>query len=45
MHQYTDSDVVKEATCTSEGYKLKKCSKCGAEEMERIGKKTIPGAE
>ena len=39
VHQYTDSDVVKEATCTSEGYKLKKCSKCGAEEMERIGKK------
>ena len=39
VHQYTDSDVVKEATCTSEGYKLKKCSKCGAEEIERIGKK------
>ncbi len=39
VHQYADSDVVKEATCTSEGYKLKKCSKCGAEEMERIGKK------
>ena len=39
VHQYTDSDVVKEATCTSEGYKLKKCSKCGAEEMERIAQK------
>ena len=39
VHQYADSDIVKEATCTSEGYKLKKCSKCGAEEMERIGKK------
>lgn len=36
VHQYADSDVVKEATCTSEGYKLKKCSKCGAEELERI---------
>ena len=34
VHQYTDSDVVKEATCTSEGYKLKKCSSCGAEELE-----------
>ena len=39
VHQYADSDVVKEATCTSEGYKLKKCSQCGAEERERIGKK------
>ena len=39
VHQYSDGDIVKEATCTSEGYKLKKCSKCGAEEMERIGKK------
>ena len=38
VHQYTDSDVVKEATCTSEGYKLKKCG-CGAEELERIPKK------
>ena len=36
VHQYTDSGVVKEATCTSEGYKLKKCSKCGAEELEHI---------
>ena len=36
VHQYADSDVVKEATCTSEGYKLKKCSKCGAKELERI---------
>ncbi len=36
VHQYTDSDVVKEATCTSEGYKLKKCSSCGAEELEHI---------
>ena len=35
VHQYADSDVVKEATCTSEGYKLKKCS-CGVEELERI---------
>ena len=35
VHQYTDSDVVKEATCTSEGYKLKKCG-CGAEELEHI---------
>ena len=34
-HQYADGDIVKEATCTSEGYKLKKCS-CGAEELERI---------
>ena len=39
VHEYADSQTVKEATCTSEGYKLKKCSKCGAEEMERIGKK------
>ena len=29
---------MKEATCTSEGYKLKKCG-CGAEELERIPKK------
>ena len=36
VHQYTDSQTVKEATCTSEGYKLKKCSSCGAEELERI---------
>ena len=35
-HQYADGDIVKEATCTSEGYKLKKCSKCGAKELERI---------
>ena len=35
VHQYTDSDVVKEATCISEGYKLKKCG-CGAEELEHI---------
>ena len=34
-HQYADGDIVKEATCTSEGYKLKKCS-CGVEELERI---------
>ena len=34
-HQYADGGIVKEATCTSEGYKLKKCS-CGAEELERI---------
>lgn len=36
VHQYSDSQTVKEATCTSEGYKLKKCSKCGVEELERI---------
>ena len=36
VHQYADGGVVKEATCTSEGYKLKKCSKCGVEELERI---------
>lgn len=35
VHQYSDGDIVKEATCTSEGYKLKKCS-CGAEELEHI---------
>ena len=35
VHQYSEGDIVKEATCTSEGYKLKKCS-CGAEELERI---------
>lgn len=35
VHQYSDGDIVKEATCTSEGYKLKKCG-CGAEELERI---------
>ena len=39
VHQYTDSGVVKEATCTSEGYKLKKCSECGVEELERIAQK------
>ena len=38
VHQYADGGVVKEATCTSEGYKLKKCN-CGAEELERIPKK------
>lgn len=36
VHQYSEGDIVKEATCASEGYKLKKCSKCGAEELERI---------
>lgn len=36
VHEYADSQTVKEATCTSEGYKLKKCSKCGAEELEHI---------
>ena len=36
VHEYADSQTVKEATCTSEGYKLKKCSKCGVEELERI---------
>lgn len=35
-HQYADGDIVKKATCTSEGYKLKKCSSCGAEELEHI---------
>ena len=35
VHQYSDGDIVKKATCTSEGYKLKKCE-CGAEEMEHI---------
>ena len=35
VHQYADGGIVKEATCTSEGYKLKKCN-CGAEELERI---------
>ena len=39
VHQYSDSQVMKEATCTSEGYKLKKCSKCGVEELERIAQK------
>ena len=34
-HQYADGGIVKEATCISEGYKLKKCN-CGAEELERI---------
>ena len=38
VHEYADSQTVKEATCTSEGYKLKKCG-CGAEELERIPKK------
>ena len=36
VHQYSEGDIVKKATCTSEGYKLKKCSKCGAEELEHI---------
>ena len=36
VHQYSEGEIVKKATCTSEGYKLKKCSKCGAEELERI---------
>ena len=36
VHQYdADGGIVKEATCISEGYKLKKCN-CGAEELERI---------
>ena len=35
VHQYSEGEIVKKATCTSEGYKLKKCS-CGAEELERI---------
>ena len=38
VHEYADSQTVKEATCTSEGYKLKKCG-CGAEELERIAQK------
>ena len=36
VHQYSEGDIVKKATCTSEGYKLKKCSNCGAEELEHI---------
>lgn len=36
LHQYSEGDIVKKATCTSEGYKLKKCSSCGAEELEHI---------
>ena len=36
VHQYSEGDIVKKATCTSEGYKLKKCSSCGAEELEHI---------
>ena len=36
VHQYSEGGIVKKATCTSEGYKLKKCSKCGAKELERI---------
>lgn len=39
VHEYADSQTVKEVTCTSEGYKLKKCSKCGVEELERIAQK------
>ena len=39
VHQYSEGDIVKKATCTSEGYKLKKCSKCGVEELERIAQK------
>ena len=35
VHQYSDGDIVKKATCTSEGNKLKKCE-CGAEELEHI---------
>lgn len=39
-HEYIiDGGIVKKATCTSEGYKLKKCSKCGVEELERIAQK------
>lgn len=35
-HEYIiDGGIVKKATCTSEGYKLKKCE-CGAEELEHI---------
>ncbi len=35
-HEYIiDGGIVKKATCTSEGYKLKKCS-CGAQELESI---------
>ena len=36
VHQYSEGDIVKKATCASEGYKLKKCSNCGAEELEHI---------
>ena len=35
-HNFTAGETVKSPTCISEGYKLKKCSECGAEEMERI---------
>ena len=35
-HNFTAGETVKSPTCTSEGYKLKKCSECGAEEMESI---------
>ena len=35
VHQYSEGDIVKKATCISEGYKLKKCG-CGAEELEHI---------
>lgn len=35
VHQYSEGEIVKKATCTSEGYKLKKCE-CGAEELEHI---------
>ena len=36
VHQYdADGGIVKKATCTSEGYKLKVC-KCGAQELESI---------
>ena len=35
VHQYSEGGIVKKATCTSEGYKLKKCE-CGAEELEHI---------
>ena len=35
-HEYIiDGGIVKKATCTSEGYKLKKCN-CGAQELESI---------
>ena len=34
-HNFTAGETVKSPTCTSEGYKLKKCE-CGAEELEHI---------
>lgn len=38
-HQYTYESTLQEATCAIKGYKLKKCSECGAEELEYIAQK------